>query len=414
MRSTLGRRAGSGTTAAATAAPGTLALRLRLLLTLLLTLRRRFLLLVALALAARLIFAALLGRLRALATLLASTLLRLLPLAASALLPLLLARIGPRGTSTAFGAVALPLLRHLLLELLDLTRHVFARRGVQFGSNLVVATVRTAPPTFGIGAFAGGAEDALRERHVEPVAHCTLPPVARNDPEERLKTLRTLIELAEGSSPVDCWDDRRAEDLLRSQTTPAEARSLGMSEGLVERVFGSAGSEPAQASGEGGPPSEETALAINDPRSAPNDERTTDNGQRPASCEQRGNFTVRVEARFEAAHYLREYRGISEPLHGHSYKVEAELAARGGGVDNDAIAVDFVSAKRKLEVLAKRLDYGCINDVPPFTSVNPSAENIAEWFHRELSAAVADESAVVTAVTVWEGPVNSVTFRTGG
>ncbi len=122
-----------------------------------------------------------------------------------------------------------------------------------------------------------------------------------------------------------------------------------------------------------------------------------------------GSFTVRVEARFEAAHYLREYRGISEPLHGHSYKVEAHLAARGGGVDEDAIAVDFVSAKRKLEQLAKKLDYGCINDVPPFTEVNPSAENIAAWFARELQSAVRDEDAVVTAVTLWEGPVNSVT-----
>ena len=122
-------------------------------------------------------------------------------------------------------------------------------------------------------------------------------------------------------------------------------------------------------------------------------------------------FTVRVEARFESAHFLREYRGISEPLHGHSYKVEADLAARGGGIDSDAIAVDFVSAKRKLEQLAKSLDYACINDVPPFDRINPSAENIAEWFHRELSSAVADEDAIVTAVTIWEGPVNSVTFR---
>lgn len=121
-------------------------------------------------------------------------------------------------------------------------------------------------------------------------------------------------------------------------------------------------------------------------------------------------FSVRVEARFEAAHFLREYRGISEPLHGHSYKVEADLAGRGGGLDADAIAVDFVSAKRKLEALAKRLDYGCINDVAPFTEINPSAENIAEWFARELQSAVEDEQAIVTAVTVWEGPVNSVTF----
>ena len=121
-------------------------------------------------------------------------------------------------------------------------------------------------------------------------------------------------------------------------------------------------------------------------------------------------YSVRVEARFESAHYLREYRGISEPLHGHSYKVEADLIARGGGLDEDAIAVDFVSAKRKLEVLAKKLDYGCINDIPPFTEVNPSAENIAEWFARELQGAVDDENAVVTAITIWEGPVNSVTY----
>ena len=123
-----------------------------------------------------------------------------------------------------------------------------------------------------------------------------------------------------------------------------------------------------------------------------------------------GRFTVRVEARFEAAHFLREYRGISEPLHGHSYRVEADLAAQGGGVDQDDIAVDFVSARQKLESLAKRLDYGCINDIAPFTEINPTAENIAAWFHRELTAAVAGEDALVRSVTVWEGPVNSVTF----
>lgn len=206
--------------------------------------------------------------------------------------------------------------------------------------------------------------------------------VEPNEAGERRKTLQALIGLAERSSPADCWDDLRAEDLLRSQTTAGEARELGMSEGMIERVFGAAA--PALA-----------------------DDARPDIAARPSA----GTFSVRVEARFEAAHYLREYRGISEPLHGHSYKVEAELAANGGGVDGDAIAVDFVSAKRKLESLAKRLDYGCINDVAPFTEVNPSAENIAEWFHRELSSAVASEDAVVTAVTIWEGPVNSVTFR---
>jgi 6-pyruvoyltetrahydropterin/6-carboxytetrahydropterin synthase len=181
----------------------------------------------------------------------------------------------------------------------------------------------------------------------------------------RRATLQTLIGLAEASNPADCWDDSRAEGLLRSQSNPQELRELGMSEVMIERVFGAAA----------------------------------------------GQFSVRVEARFEAAHFLREYRGISEPLHGHSYKVEAELAGATGGVDADAIAVDFISAKHKLEALAKKLDYGCINEVPPFDGINPSAENIAQWFYRELSEAMATENALVRAITIWEGPVNSVTFR---
>jgi len=210
--------------------------------------------------------------------------------------------------------------------------------------------------------------------------------------DERRKTLQTLIELAEGSNPSACWDDQRAEDLLRSQSTPTELRELGMSEEMIDRVF--------VGSGVGGRGSESKSSAHPSTISNP-----------PSPIPHSPLFTVRVSARFEAAHFLREYRGISEPLHGHSYKVEADLAARAGGVDSDAIAVDFVSARRKLEALAKRLDYGCINDVPPFDQINPSAENIAQWFARELGAAVADEDAVVRAVTIWEGPVNSVTFR---
>jgi 6-pyruvoyltetrahydropterin/6-carboxytetrahydropterin synthase len=194
--------------------------------------------------------------------------------------------------------------------------------------------------------------------------------------DDRRRTLQTLIDLAEQSNPNDCWDDARAESLLRSNSNPDELRDLGMSAPLIERIFGP---QPAEAA----PAARPSPLA---------------------------GFTVRVEARFEAAHYLREYRGITEPLHGHSYKVEAEVAGKSGGIDADAIAVDFISAKLKLESLAKKLDYKCINDVAPFDKTNPSAENIASWFHRELTGALASEG-VVRAITIWEGPVNSVTYR---
>lgn len=124
-------------------------------------------------------------------------------------------------------------------------------------------------------------------------------------------------------------------------------------------------------------------------------------------------FTVRVQARFESAHFLRSYRGVAEPLHGHSYLVEAELVAASGTLDVDNLAVDFVAARRELEGIAKVMDYRCINEVPPFTDLNPSAENIAEWFHERLTDALQSEKAIVRSITLWEGPVNSVVFRPG-
>lgn len=123
------------------------------------------------------------------------------------------------------------------------------------------------------------------------------------------------------------------------------------------------------------------------------------------------NYVVKIQARFESAHFLRNYRGVCEPLHGHSYLVEAELSAPDGGLDEDDLAIDFVASKRELERLSKKLDYGCINDVPPFDGINPSAENIARWFASELTEALGAEGAIVLAVTIWEGPTNSVRYE---
>jgi hypothetical protein len=53
----------------------------------------------------------------------------------------------------------------------------------------------------------------------------------------RRNTLLTLMALAEGHNPAACWDDRRAEDLLRSQSTPEELRQLGMSEVMIQHIF---------------------------------------------------------------------------------------------------------------------------------------------------------------------------------
>lgn len=122
-------------------------------------------------------------------------------------------------------------------------------------------------------------------------------------------------------------------------------------------------------------------------------------------------WVVRVGGEFEAAHFLREYVGGPEPLHGHSWRVE--IALETDRLLDFELSVDFVPTRALVRDLAKRLDYGCINEVPPFTRVNPTAENIARWFAGEIRAARVLERANcrLVEVTVWEGPHNRVTWE---
>jgi hypothetical protein len=61
--------------------------------------------------------------------------------------------------------------------------------------------------------------------------------MADSDGEDRKRTLETLISLAEGNHPTGCWDDGRAEELLRSQSSAEELRALGASETIILHIF---------------------------------------------------------------------------------------------------------------------------------------------------------------------------------
>ena len=120
-------------------------------------------------------------------------------------------------------------------------------------------------------------------------------------------------------------------------------------------------------------------------------------------------YRVTVEARFEAAHFLIHYRGQPEPLHGHSYRVEAVLEAP--RLDADDLAIDFVAARRALEAIAREFDYRNANDHPAFAGRNTSAENMAAYFGDRLGASGSLGAARVVEVTVWEGPENRASWR---
>src|SRR5882672_9928759 len=83
-------------------------------------------------------------------------------------------------------------------------------------------------------------------------------------------------------------------------------------------------------------------------------------------------FEVTVEDTFAAGHYLRNYKGKCENPHGHNYKVRVTLA--GKELDKAGLLLDFKDLREVMKHVIDRLDHQMINDLEPFTTINPSAE----------------------------------------
>ena len=92
-------------------------------------------------------------------------------------------------------------------------------------------------------------------------------------------------------------------------------------------------------------------------------------------------FELRVEAHFCAAHFLKDYKGKCENLHGHNYKVYAHV--KGSKLDEGGMLIDFGDLKKALRDICDSLDHTNLND-NPFFNQNPSAERIAVFIYKNL------------------------------
>ncbi|MCK9170651.1 MAG: 6-carboxytetrahydropterin synthase QueD [Treponema sp.] len=94
-------------------------------------------------------------------------------------------------------------------------------------------------------------------------------------------------------------------------------------------------------------------------------------------------YEVRVEAEFAAAHFLRDYDGKCENLHGHNYKVFVHV--RGASLNAGGMLLDFAKLKTALRSVCSVLDHTNLNDMAVFDQ-NPSAERIAKYIYDALIA----------------------------
>ena len=119
-------------------------------------------------------------------------------------------------------------------------------------------------------------------------------------------------------------------------------------------------------------------------------------------------YEISVERHFDAAHYLRGYKGKCEALHGHRFRVVAKV--RASELDEIGIAYDFAELKQHLDDILASFDHTCINDVPPFDKINASSENVAATIYAELQQKLADTPLSISCIEVWESPQTGVVY----
>jgi 6-pyruvoyltetrahydropterin/6-carboxytetrahydropterin synthase len=113
-------------------------------------------------------------------------------------------------------------------------------------------------------------------------------------------------------------------------------------------------------------------------------------------------FTINVKSHYDAAHFIRDYNGKCERLHGHRYEVEVALQFEDLG--KGGIAYDFTEAKRQLRQVTDSLDHQNLNDLPVFAGIETSAENQARYIFETLKERLADVRDNLLYVRVWETP----------
>ena len=121
-------------------------------------------------------------------------------------------------------------------------------------------------------------------------------------------------------------------------------------------------------------------------------------------------FELTTIVDFEAAHRLPDYPGKCNRLHGHNWKVEVTIA--GEQLDQLGMLIDFRELKMEVNKVIETLDHYYLNELEPFRTMNPTAENIARYIYTKLAAQLIDGRSVkIKAVKVWESPHSAAVYR---
>ena len=136
-------------------------------------------------------------------------------------------------------------------------------------------------------------------------------------------------------------------------------------------------------------------------------------------------YELKTESSFDAAHFLTNYHGKCENLHGHRWRVVARIQVPNlqTGGNTEGMVIDFADFKRVVRALTEEFDHtfvvengslakdtcACLQRegfTLAFVPFRTTAENFAKYFADKIEAA----GLPVSKVDVYETPNNCASY----
>ncbi len=109
-------------------------------------------------------------------------------------------------------------------------------------------------------------------------------------------------------------------------------------------------------------------------------------------------FTIGVREEFSAAHFHSGAAERCRRIHGHNYRVEAEIGSRRLRKN---MVIDFGEARRALKTALAPWDHRVLNEVKDFAEHEPTTENISRLLFEKMAGQFPGPGTL-RKITVWE------------
>jgi len=120
-------------------------------------------------------------------------------------------------------------------------------------------------------------------------------------------------------------------------------------------------------------------------------------------------WEVSDEVMICASHQILEEDGEREPNHGHNWRIRAFF--RADALNDRGLAMDFRVLKANLWEAVAPYDHRHLNDLEAFSSVEPTAEELARIVFSRLQGSLPKSHVRLDRVEVWMTDTGCAVYR---